>query len=149
MQVDDGFAFESLDVQLLAHTHMQYPGYSVSVIAHLGKTRTKIFIDIGVGDVVKPTEITMRLIGTERAPLFEKDIELWAYPVESIFAEKLQTAVARSEENSRMKDSWRQGSDSRSGNSLIWHRSKFSLCHIKEFPIATEVFIFSERKRFA
>ncbi len=46
----------------------------------------------------------MRLIGTERAPLFEKDIELWAYPVESIFAEKLQTAVARSEENSRMKD---------------------------------------------
>lgn len=100
----DGFTFESLDVQLLAHTHMQYPGYSVSVVAHLGKTRTKIFIDVGVGDVVKPTEITMRLLGTDKAPLFEKDIELWAYPVESIFAEKLQTAVARSEENSRMKD---------------------------------------------
>lgn len=102
--VDDGFSFDSLNVQLLAHTHMQYPGYSVSVIGHLGKTRTKIFIDVGVGDVVKPTEITMRLLGTDKAPLFEKDIDLWAYPVESIFAEKLQTAVARSEQNSRMKD---------------------------------------------
>ncbi len=102
--IDDGFSFDSLDVQLLAHTHMQYPGYSVSVVGHLGKTKTKIFIDVGVGDVVKPTEITMRLLGTDKAPLFEKDIELWAYPVETIFAEKLQTAVARSDQNSRMKD---------------------------------------------
>jgi predicted nucleotidyltransferase component of viral defense system len=102
--IGDGFSFDSMDVQLLAHTHMQYPGYSVSAIGHLGKTRTKIFIDVGVGDVVKPTEITMRLLGTDKAPLFEKDIELWAYPVEFIFAEKLQTAVARSDQNSRMKD---------------------------------------------
>nr|BFD67539.1 nucleotidyl transferase AbiEii/AbiGii toxin family protein [Bdellovibrio sp. HAGR004] len=104
ISIDDGFTFESLDVQLLSHTHMQYPGYSVSVVAHLGKTRTKIFIDVGVGDAVKPTEITMRLLSTDKAPLFEKDIELWAYPVEFIFAEKLQTAIARSQENSRMKD---------------------------------------------
>jgi predicted nucleotidyltransferase component of viral defense system len=104
ISIDDGFTFESLDVQLLSHTHMQYPGYSVSVIAHLGKTRTKIFIDVGVGDAVKPTEITMHLLHTDKSPLFEKDIELWAYPVESIFAEKMQTAVARSQENSRMKD---------------------------------------------
>lgn len=104
ISIDDGFTFESLDVQLLSHTHMQYPGYSVSVVAHLGKTRTKIFIDVGVGDAVKPTEITMRLLGTDKAPLFEKGIELWTYPVEYIFAEKLQTAVSRSQENSRMKD---------------------------------------------
>lgn len=104
ISIDDGFTFESLDVQLLSHAHTQYPGYSVSVVAHLGKTRTKIFIDVGVGDAVKPTEITMRLLGTDKAPLFEKDIELWAYPVESIFAEKLQTVVSRSQENSRMKD---------------------------------------------
>lgn len=101
---DDGFLFDTLDVSLLDHTHMQYPGYSVSVIGHLGKTKTKIFIDIGVGDSVIPTEITMRLLSTEKMPLFEKDIELWAYPVEAIFAEKLETAVSRSDQNSRMKD---------------------------------------------
>lgn len=46
----------------------------------------------------------MKLLGTEKAPLFEKEIHLWAYPVESIFAEKLETAVARADQNSRMKD---------------------------------------------
>jgi predicted nucleotidyltransferase component of viral defense system len=104
ISIDDGFTFDQLDVQLLSHTHMQYPGYSVSAIAHFGKTRTKIFIDVGVGDAVKATEITMHLLATDKAPLFEKDIELWAYPVESIFAEKFQTAIVRSQENSRMKD---------------------------------------------
>ena len=83
---------------------MQYPGYVVSVVGHIGKTKTKIFIDVGVGDAVKPTEITMQLLATEKAPLFEKDIELWAYPIESIFAEKFETSVARGNQNSRMKD---------------------------------------------
>lgn len=104
LHLDDGFLFDMLEVDLLAHTHMKYPGYSISIIGQLGKTKTKIFIDVGVGDEVKPTEITMRLLSTEKAPLFEKDIELWAYPVEAIFAEKLETAVSRSDQNSRMKD---------------------------------------------
>lgn len=104
LDLDDGFLFDALEVSLLTHTHMQYPGYSVSVCGHLGKTNTKIFIDVGVGDAVKPTEITMHLLSTEKAPLFEKDIELWAYPVEAIFAEKLETAISRSDQNSRMKD---------------------------------------------
>jgi predicted nucleotidyltransferase component of viral defense system len=104
LDLDDGFLFDTLEVSLLDHTHMQYPGYSISVFGHLGKMKTKIFIDIGVGDSVIPTEITVRLLSTEKAPLFEKDIELWAYPVEAIFAEKLETAVSRSDQNSRMKD---------------------------------------------
>jgi predicted nucleotidyltransferase component of viral defense system len=104
MALADGFIFENLDVGPLPHAHMKYPGYQVSVIGKLGNTKTKVFIDVGVGDAVKPTEITMKLLGTEKAPLFEKEIHLWAYPVESIFAEKLETAIARADQNSRMKD---------------------------------------------
>ncbi len=100
----DGFVFENFEVGPLPHAHMKYPGYQVSVIGKLGSTKTKVFIDIGVGDAVKPTEITMTLLGTEKSPLFEKEISLWAYPVESIFAEKLETAISRAEQNSRMKD---------------------------------------------
>lgn len=102
--LNDGFIFENLDVGPLSHAHMKYPGYQVSVTGKLGNTKTKVFIDIGVGDAVKPTEITMKLLGTGKAPLFEKEIHLWAYPVESIFAEKLETAIARADQNSRMKD---------------------------------------------
>lgn len=104
LTLSDGFTFENLDVGPLPHAHMKYPGYQVSIIGKLGNTKTKAFIDIGVGDVVKPTEITMKLLGTDKAPLFEKEIHLWAYPVETIFAEKLETAIARADQNSRMKD---------------------------------------------
>jgi len=102
--LNDGFIFENLDAGPLPHAHMKYPGYQVSVIGKLGNSKTKVFIDIGVGDAVRPTEITMKLLETEKAPLFEKEIHLWAYPVESIFAEKLETAIARADQNSRMKD---------------------------------------------
>lgn len=104
IELTDGFSFEKLDVGPLPHAHMKYPGYQVSVFGILGSTKTKVFIDIGVGDAVKPSEITMKLLGTDKSPLFEKEINLWAYPVESIFAEKLETAVARADQNSRMKD---------------------------------------------
>lgn len=100
----DGFVFENFEIGPLPHAHMKYPGYQVSVTGKLGSTKTKVFIDIGVGDAVKPTEITMTLLGTDKSPLFEKEISLWAYPVESIFAEKLETAISRAEQNSRMKD---------------------------------------------
>lgn len=72
----DGFTFENLDVGPLSHTHMKYPGHQVSVIGKLGNTKTKIFIDIDVGDAVRPTEITMKLLGTDKSPLFEKEIHL-------------------------------------------------------------------------
>jgi predicted nucleotidyltransferase component of viral defense system len=100
----DGFNFENLEVGPLPHVHMKYPGYQISVMGRLGNTKTKVFIDVGVGDAVKPTEITITLLATDKSPLFEKEIHLWAYPVESIFAEKLETAIARAEQNSRMKD---------------------------------------------
>ena len=104
LSLKDGFTFENLDVHPLRHPHMKYPGHQVSVVGKLGATKTKIFIDIGAGDAVRPTEITMKLLGTNKTPIFEKEIHLWAYPVETIFAEKLETAVSRSDQNSRMKD---------------------------------------------
>lgn len=104
LDLSDGFYFGETHVSPLEHTHMQYPGYSVSAIGHIGKTRTKIFIDVGVGDVVKPMPMRIQLLTTDKAPLFEESIELWAYPVEWIFAEKLETAIARGNQNSRMKD---------------------------------------------
>lgn len=104
IDLNDGFTFEGLDIGLLDHTHMKYPGCLVSVVAKLGSTKTKLSIDIGVGDSVKPTELTVALLSTDKAPIFEKEIHLWAYPVETIFSQKLETAFSRADQNSRMKD---------------------------------------------
>lgn len=44
------------------------------------------------------------LIGNSKGSLFEPSVTLNCYPLEFIFAEKLETVVHRGEENSRMKD---------------------------------------------
>ncbi len=100
----DGFVFESISVNPLAHRHMKYPGYELSMRAVIGSTRTHLHVDIGIGDLVKPENLTISLSEISGTPIFEKEIELWAYAPESIFAEKYETAIKRNATNSRMKD---------------------------------------------
>lgn len=103
-KVDDGFIFNNLKVSPLVHSHMKYPGFEIAMWAELGSTRTHVNIDIGIGDVVVPEHLKILLSANNSGPLFEKEIELWAYDPETIFAEKLETAIKRDALNSRMKD---------------------------------------------
>ena len=104
IELEDGYVFNNLEVDLLEHDHMKYPGFRVSMIAALGGTKSKLSVDLGVGDVVEPKNITIELSKSKGKPLFEKDIQLWSYTMEAIFAEKLHTALTRGAINSRMKD---------------------------------------------
>ena len=101
---DDGFTFVVEEIEKLAHLHMNYPGYRITVAAQFGTLKDKIHIDLGVGDVVEPELLTLNLLQYRDKPIFEEDIKLMVYPVETIFAEKLETAVSRGSINSRMKD---------------------------------------------
>jgi predicted nucleotidyltransferase component of viral defense system len=104
LDLKDGFRFSEVMVKTLEHEHMNYPGFGVSAVAKLGTTEVKFFIDLGVGHAVKSKNLTIYLSASDDAPLFEKEIALWAYPIEVIFAEKFETAVSRGGANSRMKD---------------------------------------------
>lgn len=73
-------------------------------MAYFGKTRFKVAIDVGFGDVVHPVTYRIPLITSSKRGLFEKDINLSCYPKEFIFAEKLETILYRGSFNSRMKD---------------------------------------------
>ena len=64
----------------------------------------KFFVDIGVGDVVEPVLIDWPSFNYKEIPLFNDSISLEVYPVETIFAEKLETIISRGAANSRMKD---------------------------------------------
>ena len=48
-----------------------------------------------MGDNIVPENLTIHLSENDGVPLFEKEIELWAYSPESIFAEKYETAIRR------------------------------------------------------
>jgi predicted nucleotidyltransferase component of viral defense system len=102
--VGDGFVFQNPEVSELLHMDAQYPMYRISILAALGQTKTRFAIDIGVGDAVEDQSLPIQLTHTPQGPVFEEGIFLRAYPIEYIFAEKLETACTRGPLNSRMKD---------------------------------------------
>jgi predicted nucleotidyltransferase component of viral defense system len=102
--LQDGFSFTELSVELLTQPHMNYPGYAVNTIGVLGGTRTAISIDIGIGDVVEMANKDIEFLALKSKPLFESSVALKVYPLEYIFAEKLETVIYRGAANSRMKD---------------------------------------------
>jgi hypothetical protein len=104
IDLDDGFSFKDVMVGELAHPHMGYPGVTVSMMAYFGRTRFKVAIDIGFGDIVDPIEYSIPLTTSSKGNLFEGSISLSCYPKEFIFAEKLETIIYRGSFNSRMKD---------------------------------------------
>jgi len=100
----DGVFFSLVSIDDLRHPHMKFPGYDVKLAANAGRMRENVSIDIGVGDAAHPVEKEIDLLKSPGKDFFENSISLLAYTPETIFAEKLQTAVMRQESNSRMKD---------------------------------------------
>lgn len=100
----DGFTFAFAGIDLLQQPHMEYPGYRVTLKTAFGQMRDKVQIDIGVGDIVQPITREIQLMQNRGQSLFEDTISLPVYPVETIFAEKLETIISKGVGNSRMKD---------------------------------------------
>lgn len=104
VSLDDGFIFSFTGVELLSQPHMDYPGYRITLNTHFAKMKDKIHIDVGVGDVVEPQHREIKLFQYRGKPFFEDAVSLLVYPVETIFAEKLETVLSKGSKNSRMKD---------------------------------------------
>jgi len=103
-EMADGFVFTWAGIEELKQPHMEYPGFRVNLSVTFEKMKDKIQIDIGVGDEVKPVEETFHPFEYKGKPIFAGEISLLVYPVEAIFAEKLETIISKGEVNSRMKD---------------------------------------------
>ena len=103
-QMSDGFNFEWSRIETLEQPHMEYPGFRVYFNAKFGKMKDKIHVDIGVGDLVDPIKEKFHLFEYKGKPLFDGEITLFTYPIETIFSEKLETIISKGATNSRMKD---------------------------------------------
>jgi len=100
----DGFSFSWDGIEELAQPHMNYPGFRISLNAAIGKMRDKVQVDLGIGDAVEPEKKKIILFHYRDKPIFEDEITLLTYPLETVFAEKLETLISRGALNSRMKD---------------------------------------------
>lgn len=104
VNITDGFTISLQNIDELDHSHMNYPGFRAKLGVKFGSMKDRIQIDIGVGDIVDSKVITWPLYQYRGQPIFESMISLSAYPVETIFSEKLETIISRGAINSRMKD---------------------------------------------
>jgi predicted nucleotidyltransferase component of viral defense system len=78
-----------------------YGGYRIKLTAAYDTIETPFAIDISTGDVITPQAVryTFRGIFDE-----DKQIEIWAYNIETIMAEKIETILRRSTLNTRPRD---------------------------------------------
>lgn len=77
-----------------------YSGYRASILCQLENIKQMVHLDIATGDIVTPHPIHY-----DYKSLFEDDhFSIFAYPIETIISEKLQTIYSRNFLNSRSKD---------------------------------------------
>ncbi len=77
-----------------------YPGVRVSMETKFDGVITPLKIDISTGDVITPREIKYNF----NLMLEDRTIEVWAYNLETVLAEKLETVISRNVTNIRMRD---------------------------------------------
>ena len=99
---DDGITFlpETISSDPIT-IEKEYPGLRVTFDGKLDSIRKTLTMDIGFGDIIIPHPVDMNY-----PTIFDEEdrIDILAYSLETVVAEKFQTMIERSILNSRMKD---------------------------------------------
>lgn len=97
--LEDGVTFRIKQISEIMD-EADYPGVRVSMETEFDGVRTPLKIDISTGDVITPREIQYSF----KLMLEERSIDVWAYNLETVLAEKLETVISRNITNTRMRD---------------------------------------------
>ena len=98
--MDDNVAFEIGTISPIREDDI-YGGYRVMLNARFDTLLTPLSIDVSTGDAITPHAVQYNF-----AEIFddEKSYELWAYNIETVMAEKVETILRRSVFNTRPRD---------------------------------------------
>ena len=97
--LDDGVVFRVKRISEIME-EADYPGVRVSMETKFDGVITPLKIDISTGDIITPREIKYNF----NLMLENRTIEVWAYNLETVLAEKLETVISRNVTNTRMRD---------------------------------------------
>lgn len=94
---DVSFSFSGIDA---IRDDDAYGGYRVSIMAEYDTITTPLQIDITTGDAITPKEVLYLF-----KMIFEEgSFGIWAYNIETVLAEKMETILRRGELNTRPRD---------------------------------------------
>jgi predicted nucleotidyltransferase component of viral defense system len=98
--VDDGLTFEIGTISPIREDDI-YGGYRVALTGRFETILTPMTIDVSTGDVITPHAVRHQF-----SEIFneEKTYGLWAYNIETILAEKVETILRRGVFNTRPRD---------------------------------------------
>ena len=97
--LNDGVSFRIKRISEIME-EADYPGVRVSMETKFDGVITPLKIDISTGDIITPREIKYNF----NLMLEDRTIEVWAYNLETVLAEKLETVISRNVTNTRMRD---------------------------------------------
>ena len=97
--IDDGVKFQLRSISEIMD-EAEYPGIRVSMNTTFDGVVTPLKIDISTGDAITPGEVRYSF----KLMLENRSIDIWAYNLETVLAEKLETIITRSTTNTRMRD---------------------------------------------
>ena len=97
--IDDGVTFQVNKVSEIMD-EAEYPGIRVSMTTVFDGVVTPLKIDISTGDAITPREVRYSF----KLMLEDRSIDIWAYNLETVLAEKLETIITRATANTRMRD---------------------------------------------
>lgn len=98
--LDDGVTFELGKISPIREDDI-YGGYRVMLNARLDTLLTPLSIDVSTGDAITPNAVQYHF-----SEIFdeEKSYDLWAYNIETVMAEKVETILRRGVFNTRPRD---------------------------------------------
>ena len=99
VEVGDNIRFEIKDIGTIMD-EAEYGGVRISLDAYLDMMKMPLKIDISTGDVITPAEITYRY----KLMFEDRHIDLWAYTLETVLAEKIEAVLTRTVTNTRLRD---------------------------------------------
>lgn len=99
LQIDDGVKFHLKRISEIID-EAEYPGIRVSMETLFDGVTTPLKIDISTGDAITPREVRYSF----KLMLEDRSIDVWAYNLETVLAEKLETIITRETTNTRMRD---------------------------------------------
>ncbi len=97
--INDGVYFKIEDIKDI-RLEDEYGGFRINVRASFYRIRTNFFIEITTGDIVTPREIRYKYNS-----IFEnKKINIMAYTIETVIAEKFESIISKNITTTRAKD---------------------------------------------
>lgn len=99
IELDDNAKLSYLDVSSIRDED-EYGGFRFDILVEIDNIKEKFHLDIATGDLITPFEIEYKY----QPILGNSYIKIWAYNIETILSEKIETILSRLEFNGRMRD---------------------------------------------